>query len=64
MVTYFGGVQPYQIERVEIERRVWTVKNRPCSELSGGEAGDDNAGELRVVEVRRCSASGDGGEGG
>lgn len=56
--TYFGCVEPDQIERVEIERRVGTVKNGPCSELSGSEAGDYNAGELGIVEL---SAGGGGG---
>lgn len=51
ITTYFGCVEPDQVERVEIERRVRTVENGPCSELSGCEARDYNAGELRVVEL-------------
>lgn len=47
----FGCVEPDQIERVEIERRERTVENGPCSELSGGEAGDYNAGEFGIVEL-------------
>lgn len=35
-VNYFGGVEPDQVERVKIERRVRAVKERPGSELSGG----------------------------
>jgi len=58
--TYFGCVEPDQIERVEIERRVGTVKNGPCSELSGSEAGDYNAGELGVVELSAGGGCGSG----
>lgn len=47
--AYFGGVEPDQIERVEIERRVRAIEDGPGAELSGGQAGDDDAGELGVV---------------
>lgn len=57
--TYFGGVEPDQIERVEIERRVRTVKNRPCSKLSRREAWDYNARELRVVQLGAITGGGD-----
>ena len=62
---YFGSVEPNQIERVEIEGRVRAVEDGPRSELSGREAWDYNAGELRVVELRAVavaslSGSGDG----
>lgn len=58
---YFGCVEPDQIERVEIEGRVRTVKNGPCSELSGSEARDYNAGELGVVKLNTGrGGSGDG----
>lgn len=46
---YLGGVKPDQIERVEIERRVRTVEDRPCSELRRRESRYDNPRELRVV---------------
>ena len=70
--TYFGGVEPDQIERIEIERRERTVENGPSSELSGGEAGDNYAGEFGIVAAegsavvggghRRKSGDGDGEE--
>lgn len=57
--TYFGCVEPDQIERVEIKRRIRTVKNGPCSELSGSETRDYNARELGVVKL----SAGGGGSG-
>lgn len=56
--TYFGGVEPDQIERIEIKRRVRTVKNRPSSELSRCEAWDDNAGEFGIVSGERTAVFG------
>lgn len=44
-----GGVEPNQIERVEIERRVRTVEDGPGTELSGSKARYDDAGKLGVV---------------
>lgn len=44
--NYFGGVEPDQIERIEIQRRVRTVKYWPGSKLSGSEARDDNTRQL------------------
>ena len=46
---YFGGVEPDQIERVEIEGRERAVKDRPRSQLRGRESRDDNPRQLRVV---------------
>lgn len=50
IATYFGSVEPNQIERIEIERRVRTIKNRPSSKLSRREARDYNTGKLGVIE--------------
>lgn len=46
---YFGGVKPDQIEGVEIERGVGTVKYRPGSQLSRSVSWNDNARQLGVV---------------
>lgn len=46
---YLGSVEPDQIERVEIERRIRAVQDWPRSELGGSEAGDYNPGQLGVV---------------
>lgn len=40
-----GGVEPDQVEGVEIERRVRAVEDGPGPELSGGEPRDDDPGE-------------------
>lgn len=53
-----GGVEPNQIERVEIERRIRTVEDGPGTELSGSKARYDDAGKLGVVA--REIAGGDG----
>lgn len=55
--TYFGGVEPDQIERVEIERRVRAIEDGPRAQLRGGQAGDYDAGELRVVATPVASDS-------
>lgn len=55
--TYFGGVEPDQIERVEIERRVRAIEDGPRAKLRGGQAGDYDAGELRVVATPVASDS-------
>ena len=43
------GVEPDQIEGIEIERRVRAVEDGPGSKLRRSKAGDYDAGELRVV---------------
>jgi len=60
--SYFGSIEPNQIERIEIERRVRTVENRPCSKLSRSEAWDNNAGEFGIIEFGALAgiSSGDG----
>lgn len=47
--TYFGAVEPDQIERVEIERRVRAVEDRPSAKLRGGQARDYDSRELGIV---------------
>lgn len=46
---YFGGVEPDQVEWVEVERRVRAVEDGPSAELRGSEAWDYDTGEFRVV---------------
>lgn len=47
--AYFGGVEPDQIEGIEIEGRERAIKEGPGPELCGSETGNNDAGELRVV---------------
>lgn len=47
--TYFRGVEPDQVERVEVERGIGAVEDGPGAELGGGEAGDYDARELGGV---------------
>jgi hypothetical protein len=49
--VYFGGVEPDQVERVEVERRVRAVQDGPGAELGGGEAWDYDSGQFRVVSA-------------
>lgn len=46
---YFGGVEPDQVEWVEVERRVRAVEDGPSAELRGSEAWDYDTGEFWVV---------------
>lgn len=57
-VAYFGGVEPDQVEGVEVERRVGTVEDGPGAELRGGEARDYDARELRVIAAEVSSDGG------
>ena len=47
--VYFSGVEPDQVEWVEVERRVRAVEDGPSAELCGSEAWDYDTGEFRVV---------------
>lgn len=62
----FGGVEPDWVEGVEVERGIGAVQDGPCAELRGGEAQNDDPGELRVFSGYLSSAgeaaAGDGGE--
>lgn len=46
---YFGGVEPDQVEWVEVERGVRAVEDGPSAELRGSKAWDYDTGEFRVV---------------
>lgn len=58
--TYFCGVEPDQVERVEVERGIGAVEDGPSAELGGGEAGDYDARELGGV-AGELTGAGDGG---
>ena len=47
--VYFSGVEPDQVEWVEVERRVRAVEDGPSAELCGSEAWDYDTGKFRVV---------------
>lgn len=51
MINYSGGVEPDGIERVEVERGVRAVENRPSPQLRRREPRYDDPRELRCVEV-------------
>lgn len=60
--AYFGSVEPDQVEGVEVERGVGAIEDGPRAELRGGEARDDDPGELRVVARHLAGAAGEGAE--
>ena len=58
MDTDLGGVEPDGVERVEVERRVGTVQNRPRAQLRRREPRDDYPRQLPVIKLRAAVASG------
>ena len=55
--TDLGGVEPDGVERVEVERRVGTVQNRPRTQLRRREPRDDYPRQLPVIKLRAAVAS-------